>query len=372
MDDQRISGLIWLGITMTLLPTITVIRGWKGISINRQLPRERIFAGEDVKILVNLENFFYVPFFWVRFSDKLPISYIYKQKQENQVHGNVHFLTQKGKNHSYTLYDVPRGNLSWNYFSLFRTDLFGFVEVSKDVDCRSQLLIYPRYVDVSSSHLYNQYDENNGVSKLYKGNDYSQISGVREYQRGDKLSLIHWKVSARKNNLMSKEFYPLLNQETHIVLDCHKSNYPDEYNDNFELAVSVAASLVNSLGKVHKGIALLFNNKNKDAVIFKSKEYFINDAMKRLALVQPSGDMPLERFISQNYLNQNSGVSLLIVTNKLSDSLIRRMLLGSRNIKYTVYYVGEDLNSNNKYSFIKPIKELDDLKNPKVRSVANG
>lgn len=372
MVEDGFSGLLWVGIMMIILSLTTIARGWFGVGIHRELPRLRVFAGENLKVLVNLKNTFFIPFLWVRFSDKLPITYILKDNKAKEVDGSVHLLSRRTKTFSYVLEDIPRGKMVWYGLDLFRTDIFGLVEVSKKINSHDELLVYPRYVDIPANLLLNNNHENQGISKLYKGNDYSQISGVREYQRGDKLSLVNWKVSARKGELMSKEFYPPLNQETHILLDCHNTNFTDEYNEEFELQVSIAASLVNGMGKTQRGLTLLFNNKCEDIVVYKSKEYFLSDAMKKLALVQPKGDFPLDNFINENYYAKNKAVNLSIVTNHISEKLLKQFSLGTKNVKATVYYVGEDLNNISKYPFIKHIRTLECLKIPKVRGVANG
>jgi uncharacterized protein (DUF58 family) len=69
----------------------------------------------------------------------------------------------------------------------------------------------------------------------------TQINGVREYIYGDRISRIHWNATARTGTWKSKEFERESLPKTIVMIDRNKSAYASE--DDFELAVSIAASL---------------------------------------------------------------------------------------------------------------------------------
>ncbi|SHK12050.1 Protein of unknown function DUF58 [Anaerobranca californiensis DSM 14826] len=359
MEDSRVANLFWLGLLMTVTPFLTLIRGWRGIKVERLLPEGRIFSGDKLRIKLNIKNNSIFPILWLKVLERYPLKYMIKHQTLSEISVPVHFLTKKGTKHEYLLQDVPRGKLKWDKVELYRTDLLGFVETKKELPLLDEVTVYPKFVYIPVDNLYNRDDEKQGVTKLIKGNDYSQISGVREYQRGDKLSLIHWKVSAKKNTLMSKEFYPLLNQENHIILDCYRKNYGEDYDPQFELAVSVAASLINSLGRFNKNLTLKFNNKSGDVVTYKNKTYFIKEAMEKLALVEHDGYQTLEKMLNEQYSYWHRGVTLFIITNRLDDKLIGKFYQGNGKGRIKVFLVGGEKFGN--YDFIKGVKSLKDL-----------
>lgn len=375
MEDARVSSLFWLGLFMLVAPFISIIRGWYGVKVFRKLPKHRIYAGNFLEVKLEASNSLFIPLLWMNINERYPIRYISKNKVHGELSIPIHFLKRGVKYNSYLLENVPRGKLRWDKISIFRNDLLGFVSLSKDQDLYQEILIYPKYVDLKFDKILNR-DENQGVSRVIRGNDYSQISGVRDYERGDKLSLIHWKVSARKNTLMSKEFFPLLNQEAHIILDCDGNNYPGSYNEDFELAVSVAASIANCLAKYEKGLVLKLNNKQKEVISFKNSQYFVSKVMDTLATVEANGIHPLDRMLNHQYLNtyDNKGITLFIITNKLSENILNRLSMGVGKIRSKVYLVGEDVEAVmlRKYNFVHNIKSLDELKNDHdVRRVSN-
>ena len=52
-----------------------------------------------------------------------------------------------------------------------------------------------------------------------KGNDFAQVSDVREYIPGDRFRDIHWKLSARQESLMVKERVSMAGSEMVLLLN---------------------------------------------------------------------------------------------------------------------------------------------------------
>ena len=79
----------------------------------------------------------------------------------------------------------------------------------------------------------------------------TDVSSIRPYVEGDSMRRIHWPYTARMNELMVKEFDMGLSAEAWVLLDMHHlSHYGielDDVNNTEELAVTVAASIVNRL-----------------------------------------------------------------------------------------------------------------------------
>lgn len=74
------------------------------------------------------------------------------------------------------------------------------------------------------------------------GDDAAEIYDVREYQAGDRMQKVHWKLSAREDDLFIKEFsYPL---GAAIVLLLEEDRHHTEITHKFsEAVVSVAVAL---------------------------------------------------------------------------------------------------------------------------------
>lgn len=66
--------------------------------------------------------------------------------------------------------------------------------------------------------------------------------GLREYVRGDDLRHVHWKTSAKADGLLVRQYQDSRRSRVRILLDDEAAAYEEE--DDFELAVSVAASVL--------------------------------------------------------------------------------------------------------------------------------
>ena len=53
-----------------------------------------------------------------------------------------------------------------------------------------------------------------------KGNDFAEITDVREYRPGDRIKDIHWKLSAKKETLMVKERTSVAQSQVYWCLIC--------------------------------------------------------------------------------------------------------------------------------------------------------
>ena len=89
----------------------------------------------------------------------------------------------------------------------------------------------------------------------------AMAASVRNYQPGDRFSALDWKTSARRNELMTKEFDPLQSVNMTLLLDCIPS-------PSFEAAVSASASLLYTA--LVKGSPAGFISLGSDRTVFPS------------------------------------------------------------------------------------------------------
>lgn len=80
-----------------------------------------------------------------------------------------------------------------------------------------------------------------GLTTKNLANDDLAFHALREYLPGDDLRHVHWRSTARTNQLMIRQFEETRRSQFVILLDTRAASYAEE--DEFELAVSIAASL---------------------------------------------------------------------------------------------------------------------------------
>ena len=99
-------------------------------------------------------------------------------------------------------------------------------------------------------------------SKYKPGDDPSEVFDIREYRPGDKIHSIHWKLSARKEQFMVKEFSYPINSNYSIIMDLTSDgkNRDNEIDSVIEVTTDVIVNL-QERGIRHQIIAYDRNSK---------------------------------------------------------------------------------------------------------------
>lgn len=106
--------------------------------------------------------------------------------------------------------------------TLSSSDLFDFVGFHKKCDSVSELVILPGLSELSGNPdnvKGSGEDDDDYREEHARGEDRSEIFDIREYAVGDKLQTIHWKLSAKSEKLLVKEFSDLSGEQFQIFTE---------------------------------------------------------------------------------------------------------------------------------------------------------
>ncbi len=210
--------IIW--VVMTVLFVVSVLFIFllkKNLKIYISTPEGGITVGEtgkarlrvvnpncafslDAKVTVGIENTFYGTAGQVELS--LPILF----KKEKTVYLPLSF-------------DLC-GKIQLTIQKIEVWDLLGIFSVQCPSKAKASIFVIPGYskpVKSWANELAAGVTESEESSA--KGNDFSEISGIREYNAGDRMKDIHWKISAKKEKLMVKERVSMSDERLFVVID---------------------------------------------------------------------------------------------------------------------------------------------------------
>lgn len=130
------------------------------------------------------------------------------------------------------------------------SDPAGLFSRSRKVDAGAEVYVMPeiKEIEIPSEYL-DSYDmESYSYSQHVKGTDTGEVFGIREYADGDNPKQIHWKLSAKMDDLMVKiPSYPIENKLV-VLLDNSiaegQSLSADRRNDLMEMFFSISSSLL--------------------------------------------------------------------------------------------------------------------------------
>ena len=304
-----------------------------GFSIERQLSKREFHAYEDIIVKVNVKRNSAFPLLFLIAEDclneQLASSVINKKNKILLFPG-----FKKELSFQYVIENVPRGEHLFNNIRIYTSDIFGLIEKEKGLQREEKILVYPYYKEISYSSLTNQMEQGNMTSTnelLQK--DTTMAVGIREYQHGDRFSWINWKASAKRNEMMIKEFEQKTNQDAFIIMDSSP-------NPNFEQLVSLTASL---------GRAILVNG---------SRLGFLNFAQERTVLPFQSGEA-CQRILfyhlarskdvcktsfaqllqSESFLSQYNATFMLVTSNLNANLIEKAGIFTSRKCNVIIFLV---------------------------------
>ena len=116
----------------------------------------------------------------------------------------------------------------------------------KKVAGKAEVVILPKLMDlqVAVTDLSRSFDsESDEYDKHRSGDDPSEIYQIREFRQGDKMSRVHWKMTARVGDMMVKELSLPVSNTIGIYLDLRYSDI-EEIQSVYDLCYSLSAALV--------------------------------------------------------------------------------------------------------------------------------
>src|SRR5690606_38961497 len=103
------------------------------------------------------------------------------------------------------------------------TDLLGLINIKYTVREPIYITVYPKIVELERFHIKTNYISESHALLDTKFEDMATISNIRKYAYGDRIKKIHWKLTAKKNELMVKEFQNTTETSLMIVLDLSRN-----------------------------------------------------------------------------------------------------------------------------------------------------
>jgi uncharacterized protein (DUF58 family) len=233
-------------------------------------------------------------------------------------------------------------------------DLFGMFPVERSLTTENQLLVYPVMIAIDSFP--------NPPGLLPGGEALrrktltitSNAAGVREYEPGDPLNRIHWLSTARRNQLIVKEFELDPLADVWIFLDADKSVHMEEDHpeqmiepqdlwrkrfvfqlppSTIEYGVTASASLARYFLEKRRAVGLVSSSPNLRIIPADRGGRQLGKILESLALASPTGSMPLESLVELQARHLPRGSTAILVTPNPSkkifqtvDLMIRRGL----------------------------------------------
>ena len=214
----------------------------KGTQAQRRLP-ERVLAGELFTVELLLANRKRLFSSWMMIVEDRLVGAV------ERLSAAVLFTRVPPRSEHAGLYQarlVHRGKYLFGPLHVISRFPMGLMERAVVIDQFDSLLVYPR-LGVLSATWYQQAAASNEIvqrPQTRRGAFDDEFHRLREYRSGDNPRAIHWRTSARRNELMVREYRQSRDQDLLVLLDLWIPPVPsDADRARVELAVSFAATL---------------------------------------------------------------------------------------------------------------------------------
>lgn len=232
-----------------------------------------------------------------------------------------------------------RGSYRCEIKRLYVVDPLRIIRVSKKCERSMMIMFLPRKLTLEDI-IFRSAVEQSYSQKNLTSTDKEDFSHVREYRDGDIFQMVHWKLTAKQDELMIKQ-YDSINDLRAVVLCDYKQSDDAEGMKRADMVIETAIAFVKTA--LDKGI-----HSTVDMGDINSKPSFVNDLMtfnkfyELMSVISP--DIETEDFITMiDELDKTRAAILVLITTELTEELIERARDASQQV--TVFFAYLNLES---------------------------
>ncbi len=346
-----LAGLIWrvdalLAIAAALVVITAISWLWNrlalfGLDYRRYFAVHRAFVGETVELRLSVANHKFLPLTWLRIADvfptELPLTGATVVKRHDTNLGEMStFWSLKGYERlerSFQLLAVQRGYYRFGPSRWETGDLFGLFHSIHQHDDEQTLIVYPKVVPLTSLGLPAKEPFGDVRAPHFVFTDPLRTVGVRDYHPEDDFRLLHWKASARRQQLQTKVLEPASSHNLLVALDV--VTLPHHWQglipEVLEQVVSVAASLC-YYGLEHRWPTGLIANgalprSDQPIKLLPGRAPAQMTAiLEMLAVITPFVTAPIERLLAAEAARLPWGSTLVVVSAIVTPALTAALL----------------------------------------------
>ncbi len=215
-------------------------------------------------------------------------------------------------------------------------DPFGIFASEQRVNVRSTIVVYPPISIMADVEIPAGSMVGTSRSSIRTHQVTSDAGGIREFQPGDPLKRIHWLSSARRAQLLVKEFDLEPTASLWIALDLDRAvqvGHGDESTE--EYGVKIVSSLAHQFIRDNKPVGFAALSRQTSYLIEPQKGLKqLWRILETLAVVQATGTAPFHEFLSSHAPALGRGASLVAIT----PSADPRWLVGLTQLGHRAIY----------------------------------
>ncbi|WP_235822110.1 DUF58 domain-containing protein [Gottfriedia luciferensis] len=300
--------------------------------MTRELPKNVFKVGDPIKVIITVKKSFFLPVFYFLIEENFSNN-LHSTDKQTFTKELILAGFKKECSFDYVIPKLPRGEYFINPLTIKIGDPLGIFESKRKFNMTNRFVVFPQYSELSYRVLEHQNNHGSTVSSHHFHRDRSMAVGIREYRSGDRFSWINWKASAKRNEMMTKEFEVIQSNDQFVIMNCAQ-------NDLFESIVSFTASFLHTVLKSGIQVGFLTNNKNRDSFPIRGGEGHFQELLYHLAKIEANHTSPIELVLENELRLIQQNVSYNLITTDLSKNLLEKAsLMKNREGSFTIFVI---------------------------------
>lgn len=345
-----------LAFTLPLIHSLIILRKLKA-SIN--IPQGHLFAGESINLDYRIENRSFLPIPHLEIKSNLSQELTGRSPSKK----NIALDKKDFFRHTEIIVLKRRGYYEVGDIEVTIMDVFGFYSLTKKLTNPISLLVYPKPIKLSSFQVIiskkpGQWNVDKSIFK-----DKNKIKNLRDYEEGDSINSIHWKLSAKRDSLIVKEYDNPGDNNLVIFIDNNINLFKDDVGRRLEDKVAdTALSLVNY--SLEENIRVDLETQNgKNTIRVQGELIFdLKPFLDILARFKGNGFFSLKSIIMDKIHSFNQGSTIIIITPNLNKEMGALAIeLKTKNLN-PIFITVTDKDNKNGYVDLE-VKDFLDLEN---------
>lgn len=210
-----VAQLALIALVLFLLADIVLLNKVKHPFIVKRTLPSRLDLGDEVRVLVSLENTTQQPFSCTLY-DETPVEF---QARDLSFQRTVlpHAIVEL----SYIYQPKTRGIHSWGKIHVFFSSQFGLVRKRIVFSVENAVPVYPSVQQMKKYEfqVFSKKSMATGIKRIPLLGHNNEFEQINNYVQGDEIRKINWKATSRKKELMVNHYQAERSQHVYMVID---------------------------------------------------------------------------------------------------------------------------------------------------------
>lgn len=291
---------------------------FRGLQVERRLPRS-IGAGDLLDVEIEVSNRRRSETAWM-ISVEDRIQRLGVGKDVSVLKASVVLPRVVAGGHaraSYRCRLVERGKYRFGPLRMSTGFPLGLLRRHTAIDQNATVTVYPRLGRLVQGAMQIQREAQQASRQRHRrqGHLEGDYHGLRDWRAGDSQRWIHWRTTARKGELMVRQFEQHTSQDLALVVELRsgRQSGPEQW-ENVELAVSFAATLLSDRCR-RGGSQLHLATAGRETTLSRgpTSMAFLQDAMENLAMAQEGPEDHLAELLPRVLAEVRPGCQVILI-----------------------------------------------------------